>query len=319
MSNNQPIPDRTFPEDLTPIELFSMVPAERQENIRAIINEEQTTPREPQTNQAGTTRIPVGGGNNQTPTNQNERYRYYTSRNGCELTMGRSYGDPHIRTFDGNSFSFQTAGEYILSSSPDRTFEVQARQQPQSNDVSLNTAVAMNVYGDRVGIYASNFPDAQSSTPIRVNGRAIYLSNETYYLPRGGTIQNTGQEYVVTWPTGEKVQAKLSRTSGMRFMNLSVFVYKCNGNYYGVMGNANGRSSDDFSGNQSLASSTMFQPFGSRDFGSSTSAIEREQLRLFWQEITQTNSVLMTKTLYSTMNLDKVVGHFMILHFHELI
>ncbi len=284
MANDQPIPDRTFPEDLTPAEMYALVPAERQERIRTIVQQPSTTPnRTPETTQSGTTRIPVGGTTSATgriPDNGN-RYTTYVSRPGCPLTMGRTYGDPHVRTFDGKSYSFQTVGEYVLSSSPDRMFEVQARQRPQTNEVSLNTAVAMNVYGDRVGIYASEGPDGQAGTPVRVNGRAVYLNNETFYLPRGGTIQNTGNEYVVTWPTGEKVQAKMSSTSGMRFMNISVYVYECNGNYFGLMGNANGRSDDDFSGGgnrTNLASSTIFDPFGSRDFGGSTSAMEREHL-----------------------------------------
>lgn len=286
MADNKPIPDRTFPEDLTPAEMYSLVPADRQGRIREIVNQPgrtSNTPenQSPEINQTGTNRIPVGGNTTTNPAIDREnRYNYYVTRSGCELTMGRSYGDPHIRTFDGKTYSFQTVGEYILSSSPDRTFEVQARQKPQTDKVSLNTAVAMNVYGDRVGIYASDVPDGQSGTPVRVNGRPVYLNNETFYLPHGGTIQHKGKEYVVTWPTGEKVQARMSSTSGMRFMNLSVFVYQCNGNYFGLMGNANGRSDDDFSGGNrtNLASSTIFEPFGSRDFGRTAAAMEREHL-----------------------------------------
>jgi hypothetical protein len=283
MANNQPIPDRTFPEDLTPAEMYSLVPAERQGRIREISNQSRTNnPREntnQTTNQSG--RIPVGETTNNRPNNTGERYNYYVTRPGCPLTTGRSYGDPHIRTFDGKTYSFQTVGEYVLSSSPDRSFEVQARQKPQTNQVSLNTAVAMNVYGDRVGIYASDSPDGQAGSSVRVNGRPVYMNNETFYLPHGGTIQHSGKEYIVTWPTGEKVQARMSSTSGMRFMNISVYVYQCNGDYFGLMGNANGRSDDDFAGSNNrgnFASSTIFEPFGSRDFGRNTSAMEREHL-----------------------------------------
>lgn len=287
MANKQPIPDRTFPEDLTPVEMFSLVPVERQNRIREISKQEDTNPRNTQSTTIGTTngnRIPVGNPSESTQTN-NERnrndYNYYLTRSNCKLIMGRSYGDPHIRTFDGSTYSFQTVGEYILSSSPNSTFEVQARQKPQTDKVSLNTAVAMNVHGDRVGIYASDSPDNGNNTPLRVNGRTIFLSNETFYLPNGGTIQNNGKQYIVTWPTGEKVEAKLSSTGGMKFMNLSVYVYECDGNYIGLMGNANGRSDDDFTGTNNrgnLASSTIFTPFDSRDFNRTTLAIEREQL-----------------------------------------
>ncbi|MCO5260830.1 MAG: VWD domain-containing protein [Crocinitomicaceae bacterium] len=291
MATNQPIPDRTFPEDLTPAEMYSLVPSDRRDRINAILAESNqpaptSSERVPQsTGSSSQTRIPVGTPNPTTPppTYQDayNRYNYYASRPNCGLTSGRSYGDPHIRTFDGKSYSFQTVGEYILSSSPDRSFEVQARQRPQTDKVSLNTATAMNVYGDRVGIYASDFPDAQTGTPLRVNGRPVYLNNETFFLPHGGTVQNKGREYIVTWPTGEKVLAKMTSSGSMRFIELSVYVYQCNGNYFGLMGNANGRSDDDFAGSSNrtnFASSSIFSPFDSKDFSRQTSAMEREQL-----------------------------------------
>ncbi len=74
--------------------------------------------------------------------------------------QGRSYGDPHINTYDQFHYTFQTLGEYILSKSRDGSFEVQARQGrvPGRDSLSLNTAVAMNVCGHRVGIYVRDFP-----------------------------------------------------------------------------------------------------------------------------------------------------------------
>lgn len=300
MSANQPIPDRTFPEDYTPAEMFSMVPEDRQGRIREYAQNlgstpSQTNPRIPSSQQGEQPRVPssqqeqgrrpVGEPTSTTPTTGNrvpssESANIFRRPN-CDLTMGRSYGDPHIRTFDGKSYSFQTVGEYVLSSSPDRSFEVQARQKPETDKVSLNTAVAMNVFGDRVGVYASDFPDQNNATPVRVNGLPIYISNETYFLPRGGTIQNNGSSYIITWPTGEKVEAKISNSGRMRFMNISVHVNKCSGNYWGLMGNANGRSDDDFAGTNGRSgfeNSSIFDPFESRTFGRSTSAMERAHL-----------------------------------------
>jgi hypothetical protein len=54
-----------------------------------------------------------------------------------------SYGDPHLITFDGYRYSFQTVGEFILAKSSDRVFEVQTRQSPVNRSLSLNSAVAM--------------------------------------------------------------------------------------------------------------------------------------------------------------------------------
>lgn len=282
MANNQPIPDRTFPEDLTPDEMYRLVPQERQGRIQSIVSQSSNEPaRIAAPNPTDPNRRPVGSNPTSGRTPSPDRYASYFTNPNCNLVTGRTYGDPHIRTFDGKSYSFQTVGEYVLSSSPDRLFEVQARQKPETNSVSLNTAVAMNVYGDRVGIYASDAPDPYAGTPLRVNGRSVYLNNETYYLPHGGTIENNGREYIVTWPTGEKVQAKLATSSGMKFMNISVFAKECRGDYRGLLGNANGRSDDDFtsgSNRMNLASSTIFDPFDSRDFGRASSAMERNHL-----------------------------------------
>ncbi|NJL85939.1 MAG: hypothetical protein HC886_08105 [Leptolyngbyaceae cyanobacterium SM1_1_3] len=75
--------------------------------------------------------------------------------------QARSYGDPHIQTYDGLHYSFQTVGEFILSKSRDSSFEVQTRQGRvrDNNGLSLNTAVAMNVCGHRVAVYIED-PDA---------------------------------------------------------------------------------------------------------------------------------------------------------------
>ncbi len=280
MANDEPIPDRTFPEELTPTELYAMVPAERQRNVQSVITENrQNAPENVRPNW--------------------DRMSYVAYRPNCSLVMGRSYGDPHISSFDGKKFSFQTVGEFVMAKSSDGRFEVQARQKPQSNEISLNTAVAMNVYGDRVGIYASDYPDQISGTPVRVNGQPIFLNNEMYYLPHGGTIQNSGREYVVTWPTGEKVQAKISRTSGMDFMNISVNVYPCGRNYMGVLGNANGNSNDDFGDRgTSIASSSVFGSFGDRDFSRSSASMEREYLAFLARDFANQHRVTNITSLF---------------------
>ena len=280
VATNQPIPDRRFPEEFTPAEMYSKVPVERQRAIQSRIAENRSS----------------------APEDQREtwtRMDQFTRNRSCNLTMARSYGDPHINTFDGKKFSFQTVGEFVMAKSSNGTFEVQARQKPQSDEISLNTAVAMNVHGDRVGIYASDYPDAVTGTPLRVEGRPIFISNETYYLPHGGTVQNSGRSYIITWPTGEKVEAKLSHSGRMDFINLSVNVFPCSNFYDGVLGNANGNPNDDFGDRGShIASSTIFDPFGTNDFGRGSANTEKQYLAFIAKDFARMYRVTQLTSLF---------------------
>ncbi len=278
--NDKPIPDRTFPEQFTPAEMFATVPPSRQQNIRGRI--EQNRQNAPTQNRLSW-----------------DRANNFVSRPNCQLTSARTYGDPHITTFDGKSFSFQTVGEFVLAKSSDGKFEVQSRQRAQSDQISVNTAVAMNVHGDRVAIYAMNHPDNNTATPVRFNGMPVYLNNDFYYLPNGGTIENSGRSYIVTWPTGEKVQARMTNSGRMSFMDLSVNVFPCSSSFDGVMGNANGNSMDDFGDRgDMLASSTIFEPFGNQTFGRSNANLQREHLSFLANDFGRRYRVTQTSSLF---------------------
>jgi von Willebrand factor type D domain len=253
MSANQPIPDRTFPEDFSPGEMMRMVPSNTMSNIRVLT-------------QANTQNT-----NDLLEKDRWNRVNNYLYRPDCNLTMGRTYGDPHLKSFDGATYSFQTVGEFVLSSANNGIFEVQVRQEPQSDDFSLNTAVAMQVGGDRVGIYADNRCSGGGS-PLMVNGFSVQTIGQTYYLPHGGTIRQTGKNYLVTWPTGERVSVDMDRTGGMNFMNVAVQIYPCASyRYSGLLGDANGSRQDDFN----IAGGGLSPMFGGS--GSVSSQIEKER------------------------------------------
>src|SRR5690606_36921943 len=95
------------------------------------------------------------------------------------------------------------------------------------DDFSLNTAVAMNVAGDRLAIYAEDYPDADYSTPVRLNGRSLQLNGSTYFLDHGGTIQKSGQSYFVHWPNGESAEIKMRRSGSMELMDISIYILPC--------------------------------------------------------------------------------------------
>ncbi|MNE04196.1 von Willebrand factor type D domain protein [compost metagenome] len=213
--------------------------------------------------------------------------------------MGRTYGDPHLKSFDGATYSFQTVGEFTLAKSGSGNVNIQVRQRPQSDDFSLNTAVAMNVGGDRVCFYANEKPDGNNTTPLRIEGEPVYIDGANYYLEHGGTISASGNNnYVVTWPTGERVKLDGSRTGNMGFYNIAVEIYPCADNYEGILGNANGRSSDDFDirGGSMTASRWNMGVFGSSN--QNDQMLEKEYLAFLSKDFAMQYRILQEESLF---------------------
>lgn len=221
------VPTRPFPERFTPLQMMQMVPQTTRSEMLRIANDARK------------------GGEDGPFWNSVSRY---ISTANCQYISGRSYGDPHLVSFDGARNSFQTVGEFVLTKSTTGDMEVQVRQKAQNNDFSLNTASAMNVAGDRVCVYASDVPDGDYSTPVRLDGRPLHLNGSTYLLPHGGSIKKVNNQYTVYWPSGESVTTEVRHSGGMPFVNMTVMVSECNsGNYAGLLGNANGTQRDDYS------------------------------------------------------------------------
>jgi hypothetical protein len=238
LSKKEPIPDRTFPEDFTPYEMVKTLPSELRNRI------------------------------NDTVKNNSSRFPEETSRwnimhnmigrTGCSYISGRTYGDPHLTSFDGANYSFQTVGEFILVKSTKYDLEIQCRQRAQNDNFSLNTAISMNVAGDRVAIYAENKPDFDPS-PLRVNGSPVQLSGRTFFLSRGGNIRLTGRNYIITYPTGEIVNVEMRQSGSMQFLNVLVQVFDCDrSNFQGLLGNANNNMNDDFNGNNNRSTTMTY-------------------------------------------------------------
>ena len=81
MSTNQTIPDRTFAEELTPYEMLSLLPKEKREDLKNYI----------ETNSTGTQEM-----NNSFAT----LLLSLINNTFCRTIQGRSYGDPHLKSFD---------------------------------------------------------------------------------------------------------------------------------------------------------------------------------------------------------------------------
>ncbi|HIK44263.1 MAG TPA: VWD domain-containing protein [Leptolyngbyaceae cyanobacterium M65_K2018_010] len=157
---------------------------------------------------------------------------------------GTSHGDPHLITYDGYRYSFQTVGEFWLTAARDGHFQVQARQQPiPGRPLSMNTAVAMKVGNHRLALYADQSPDGQS--PLWLDGRPLALPEGSLPLPGGGTLRRSGRHYQIQWPTGESLQVAETSLAGTAFLTLTVEVPRQAGAYQGLLGNLNGNPNDD--------------------------------------------------------------------------
>ncbi|RUS93149.1 hypothetical protein DSM106972_097010 [Dulcicalothrix desertica PCC 7102] len=163
----------------------------------------------------------------------------------CEQRGGKSYGDPHIATIDGFSYSLQTVGEAILIKSNDGSFEVQERHSPFGSSMSLNTAIAVKAGKNRVALYTRDIPDGNTSTPLRLNGKPVTLKNDKLSLPDGGSISKQADNYVIHAPSGENVVISPRGSGTQAFLNVSPFVYNRSGKYSGLLGNVNGNPNDD--------------------------------------------------------------------------
>lgn len=163
---------------------------------------------------------------------------------GMRYFNASSWGDPHLTSFDGQKYDHHAIGEFVLTRSKDKHFEVQVREAPygSSSSIAINIAAAMRVGNDRVAIYSQDFPDNNTQDPLRVNGKTI--SGEKQNLSGGGFVVRTGSgSYLVQWPSGEQVTVKIFN----KLVEVTPGVTEGDrGQLEGLLGNFNGNLSDDF-------------------------------------------------------------------------
>ena len=282
LSERKNVPDRTFPEDFTPYEMLTMVPLAERKEIETMVQQNRTP-------------------NGSFATSQWETIDLMVTHSMCSHIIGRSYGDPHLKSFDQATYSFQTVGEFILSKSEKSSFEVQTRQRAQSDNFSLNAAVAMNVAGDRVCYYASTKPD-QMNGNLRLNGMPIQLQGRTFFLPNGGVVRFEGRNYTIAWPTGEMVILDVRSSGGFGFLNTTVHVFECDrSSFQGLLGNANGIAEDDFQGrniDRPRPNYMAFSTFGNSSMQQASAFAEKEYLSFLAKDFAEDWRVTSQTTLF---------------------
>ena len=112
---------------------------------------------------------------------------------GQEFVTGQSTGDPHITTFDGTSYDFMAAGDFVLAREPQGDLLVAARQSPVSGSVSNNNATGTLVGNSSVVI------DAEAATPVSIDGQPVPIADgESVTVSDGaGRVDRQGNTYTV--------------------------------------------------------------------------------------------------------------------------
>ena len=286
ISEGKDIPDRTFPEDFTPYEMLTLVSEAKRKNILEIATRNVTS------------NSTINSGGNSQNWNLIQLLINHTF---CSWINGRSFGDPHLISFDKANYSFQTVGEFVLSKSTKHLFEIQCRQRSQTESFSLNSAIAMNIGGDVLCFYGNEKPD-ENPNSFRLNGAPINLNGRTFYLPKGGVIRVEGKNYIVNWPTGERLIMDKRGAANSEFVNVSVSVFGCdNGSFIGLLGNANGNIDDDFNQNNSnriMPAYMAFSTFGNPATQQMAQNAEKEYLAFLAKDFADEWRVTVLTTLF---------------------
>ncbi|RYM32037.1 hypothetical protein ERX46_15225 [Brumimicrobium glaciale] len=194
-------------------------------------------------------RIAASELDNERNTHKRDRYYWeewmsYLQSTQCVMNRdGKSSGDPHMRTLDGESFDFQNAGDYLLVASEDNSFMIQTQQVRTTPNVALNGSVAMNVNGDLLTF--SSVAKGSTEKMIHVNDQEIQTEKTDLVLPQGGVVNYKNGKYFVKWPTGEQLSISERSFKSSKLFDLNVYVPKCNDNYYGLLGNNDGDRKND--------------------------------------------------------------------------
>lgn len=172
-----------------------------------------------------------------------QEWMAYLESSKCEMNRnGKSSGDPHMRTFDGEAFDFQNAGDYLLTSSDDNSFMIQTQQMRTTSNVALNSGVAMNINGDKLTF--TSVAKSSDEKMIHINGQEIQNEKTDLVLPQGGVVNYVKGKYFVKWPTGEQLSISERSFKDSKLFDLNVYVPQCNQNYYGLLGDNDGERND---------------------------------------------------------------------------
>ncbi|MGD2101988.1 MAG: VWD domain-containing protein, partial [Acidimicrobiia bacterium] len=107
---------------------------------------------------------------------------------------GDSVGDIHIKTIDGNRYSNQAAGEFLLFENQATTIQVRTEPWGDSDVVSVATAFAFTIGDHMVSVHAGG--------ETRMDGATVELERGVPLSVGGGELLWWHGGWVVVWPDG---------------------------------------------------------------------------------------------------------------------
>ena len=160
---------------------------------------------------------------------------------------GVSWGDPHIITFDGLHYEFQTVGDFVLVESDSEDWEIQVRQEPfrGRRQVSSNTAVATLVDGVNVGIYLGQ------DLPVEIDGTPTSIDNGGFLTVGNSLITRNNNTYSIIFAGEDEIATieddRLDTTLFSGHMLVEVFLSNERmGLVQGLLGDGDMDRSNDF-------------------------------------------------------------------------
>jgi hypothetical protein len=158
---------------------------------------------------------------------------------------GTTNGDPHLTTFDGRHYDFQTVGEFVAARGGDLQVQVRQTAAEGRRDVSVNTAVAVAAGPTRLGFYL-----AGDGLGVHRNGRALAVEPGDMALPGGATLTRRpstvpggGDGYTVAWSDGTLLWVDRIGWYGL-VIHLKLAAAR-RGDMAGVLGDYDGDPRDD--------------------------------------------------------------------------
>nr|MDT0658108.1 VWD domain-containing protein [Micromonospora sp. DSM 115978] len=171
------------------------------------------------------------------------------SAGGCALTdaatgacydgdsgNGSSWGEPHLRTFDGLDYDLQAVGEFVLARFADDDAEVQVRYRPYRNSDRLSVTGAVAVRTP-AGVVRVAHPGDRAEAEVSLDGQSIEPGADREL--GGQPLRYRDRTVQIGLPGGARVFVEL------RPALLDVTVVPAGRPVAGLLGDADGRAGND--------------------------------------------------------------------------